>query len=587
MNKKLSLILVALLLSATLVILVHFPEVKASGVTVLDSYTDSGATRFIGAVWSASSSAVSQAFKTPAGIQYNLTASKFYLDRDNAPTCNVSSRLYSYTGTPNVDAVPSGDILEESDMLNVTSISTTGAWYQFNFTGSYTLTADTWYEIVFVAVEGHVDGSDSLNVHCDASSPTHSGNYAYKLGSWDPTAGGTIDLSFYVYGTPSDADAPTFGTISASNTIAGQSYTLSCTVEDNVAVDYYWFEIDGTNKTAQAFVSSPVTYEDTWTSSVPHTAEVYLYANDTSGNEGGSSLAEFELDYIEVTLAIVKNRIDITYTANITATAAWSNSTAFTLTSYTLNETDITSSIVQRINYTCSSIEPSYVFTSNEIYCIFDAVQVSGFSAVDSRINLSDEATFNFEATYAYDSAPYDGTAQVIGTTTRSTVGKTTYTLNAGAGDPTYPVWTLNETVPDVDVIFDQLEYELIPSDTMPAVNETMVLAIRIQRAYDDSDVTSYAVTLNRDNETWVENSGLSFFEDMEDDFVSHTYNVTALFDSTYGLSDYTWADGATQTVTVQWGGETTFWTLGFIIFLAGAIAVAFGILFMAKRRKK
>lgn len=126
----------------------------------------------------------------------NLTKAQFYLEQVlSPPSGNITVKLYTHTGTYGTSSKP-GTLLATSDTVNITSLPTSFALIDFNFSGGqqFSLVTGTHYEI---SVE-YSAADDYLDVGTDTSTPTHSGNSAFfDTGAW--TADASTDLIFYVY----------------------------------------------------------------------------------------------------------------------------------------------------------------------------------------------------------------------------------------------------------------------------------------------------------------------------------------------------------------------------------------------------
>ena len=96
-----------------------------------------------------------------------------------------------------------------------------------------------------------------------------------------------------------DTTSPTFGTVSATNTLTSTSATITCTVSDDVAVSFNSVRTNntgswaGTNQTAQSGGSASLTL--TWNGTVGNHVGVQIWANDTSNNVALSSITYFTL----------------------------------------------------------------------------------------------------------------------------------------------------------------------------------------------------------------------------------------------------------------------------------------------------
>ena len=142
---------------------------------------------------------------------------------------------------------------------------------------------------------------------------------------------------------PRDWAGPTIGSISADNTVAGSSVTLTSSITDKTAVDYVIPSWNNTgtwvNQTAidagssSSFVAN---FADTWNDTPGSVVSVVFYANDTLNNWGTSAQSDFTLysytaalsttqtevtegDTVTIDIAVTKNGSPFTdYLVNIT-----------------------------------------------------------------------------------------------------------------------------------------------------------------------------------------------------------------------------------------------------------------------------
>lgn len=90
-----------------------------------------------------------------------------WLRREGTLSGNITAKIYASTGTPEVDAVPTGSALVTSDTVAASSVGTGssptwGSWVPFDFSTLYTLEDGTYY---FLSIEySGSDGSDYLEI---------------------------------------------------------------------------------------------------------------------------------------------------------------------------------------------------------------------------------------------------------------------------------------------------------------------------------------------------------------------------------------------------------------------------------------
>jgi len=168
----------------------------------IDSYDDTiDSERMISAQWPSGtgSLAYGQTFR-PAST-YILTSCKFKIRRaSQALTGNLKAYLYLHTGTFGSVGLPTGSVLETSDSLDLSTLTTTYTWYTFTFSAAYTLVANTAYCLVVYSTDGSMTSSNQVKIG-GVDTGSHEGNglrFLSSVGSWEAYT--TIDVLFYVYG---------------------------------------------------------------------------------------------------------------------------------------------------------------------------------------------------------------------------------------------------------------------------------------------------------------------------------------------------------------------------------------------------
>jgi len=192
--------------------------------TLIDSYSESNQT--ISANIYSSQPENAQIFQ--CGVEgYRITKATFYLQKNGSPTGNCRAKLYAITGTVGSTAVPTGSALAVSGDVDVTTLSGSHSLIDFTFTGAnnYKLANGQAYAISFEYTGG--DGSNSVYVGLDNTSPSHAGNRAYYFGGWTPTD--AQDGCFYVYGDiiSSASISPSFSASSSQSASISPSASLS------------------------------------------------------------------------------------------------------------------------------------------------------------------------------------------------------------------------------------------------------------------------------------------------------------------------------------------------------------------------
>lgn len=169
-------------------------------------------------------------------------------------------------------------------------------------------------------------------------------------------------------------------------------------------------------------------------------------------------------DRVEVTLSVSDNRINVGERTSIRWRGIYEyDSSTFGGTIY-LNDT-LTKSTVGKYGYTTSSIsDPAYgltVFTSNEVYCIFDRVQVT-LDTQDDRIDVGSNASISWTGIYQYDKATFTGHLSLNDTTLKEAVGKYGYAVES-ISDPAYGLSAFTSN--SIGVVFDRVNITLTVQD--------------------------------------------------------------------------------------------------------------------------
>ena len=101
----------------------------------------------------------------------------WYLRKVGSPTGNATVSLYAHTGTFGTSSKANGAALATSTtVLDVSSLTTSSAWVDFEFDATATLTNATPY-VIAVSFAPGATTSDYIQVRRDQSSPTAPGNY--------------------------------------------------------------------------------------------------------------------------------------------------------------------------------------------------------------------------------------------------------------------------------------------------------------------------------------------------------------------------------------------------------------------------
>lgn len=139
---------------------------------------------------------VAQSF---TGDDVSLGSCKFYLKKSGSPTGNAVARLYEHTGTFGTSSIPGPGGLVTSDNFDVSTLTTSFALTNFNFSGAnqYAMVNGTKYCITIEYSGG--DASNQVIAGTVNRTTAHDGNLSYldSFSVWNADA--IHDLCFYVY----------------------------------------------------------------------------------------------------------------------------------------------------------------------------------------------------------------------------------------------------------------------------------------------------------------------------------------------------------------------------------------------------
>jgi len=162
-------------------------------IEIVDSYSESNFNLY--SIVGNTVKATGQTFTAKDGV---LSSVKFFMGKSGSPTGNAVAKIYAITGTLGTDGKPTGSPLAVSDVLDVSSLSTTLQLVELNFSGIN--------KINLLAMNYCIDleysngnSSNHIRFGIDNSSSSHSGNrfYSLNLSSWTSTI--SDDNIFYVY----------------------------------------------------------------------------------------------------------------------------------------------------------------------------------------------------------------------------------------------------------------------------------------------------------------------------------------------------------------------------------------------------
>jgi hypothetical protein len=169
-----------------------------------DSYAETNAEGTSPIGQSASTTRIAQSFK---GNGRPLTRASFYIRRVLAPAGNLTAVLYAHDGgTYGTTGLPTGTALATSTTaITSSTVSTTAAWVDFDFDGTFTPTDGTPYFIAIV-ISATAGLNDYIGVSQD-STGTHAGNYSTYTSSWGGLANRDVIFRIYTTGYVTDVTA--------------------------------------------------------------------------------------------------------------------------------------------------------------------------------------------------------------------------------------------------------------------------------------------------------------------------------------------------------------------------------------------
>jgi len=244
-------------------------------------------------------------------------------------------------------------------------------------------------------------------------------------------------------------------------------------------------------------------------------------------------------DRVQITLSVSDDRINVGDTATLSWTGLYEYDNATFTGSVTYNDTQLVHDVVGRKGYTVASIsDPTHgitVFVSNNIYCIWDRVQIT-LSTNDDRINVGSTATIIATGTYEYDGSQFTGTTTFNDTFTKNVVGKYGYKV-VSISDPTYGLTTFITN--EVYVIFDKVTVTLSAVDDTVAVGSTASITKTVVYQYDGAEFDG-TITLN---DTLTKSTVGTFY------YTTHTvsgdtYGITAFESNTVAINFLVDTDG-------------------------------------------
>ena len=119
-----------------------------------------------------------------------ISSVRFLVNKTGNPTDNLTSYIYAHSGTFGTSSVPTGAALATSSPYDPKNIPSSGdVWIELKFPTPYQTTSGTKYCITLATNHG---SGNYVGVWADSTSPTHEGNGAYYISSWEPE----FDLDF-------------------------------------------------------------------------------------------------------------------------------------------------------------------------------------------------------------------------------------------------------------------------------------------------------------------------------------------------------------------------------------------------------
>jgi phage minor structural protein len=205
--------------------------------TLIDSYSEVNADD---SQWldTLGTEGVGQSF-TGTGIY--LHSCKFYINKTGLPATFAYAKIYAHKGTYGTNGTPVSIALAISDPLPVEDLAETPALVLFTFSGANRIWLENGTKYVLTIEYYGANGSNYIEVWNDESSPTHGGNFCYKIYGDSWASDFSEDLIFYLYGT---AELTSPDVVTAINLITGTrereingmwSAKFICPADSNIA----------------------------------------------------------------------------------------------------------------------------------------------------------------------------------------------------------------------------------------------------------------------------------------------------------------------------------------------------------------
>ena len=335
---------------------VYAATIFADGYETVDYSNWDGTAQYLGSTMQISSNIVLEGRYSGESSMSAVNGTYAYAYKSLSPNPSV---LY-YRQYIRIDSLPPSGaeldlfgimdaVLGAGQHLSTITISNDGANYLWNFYyynsgGLYVvsstavgLKANTWYYVEILVTSGSGDGQVAVWIGEDLTTINEASpifNILNIVNNDLPTrdvffggyvtGGKSYPVNIFSDGVvisntwtgPRDYIKPTTGTISANSHSIGAQVTLSCSITDNVGVDYIIPSWNNTgawvNQTAIDANGSPsynAILSGKWNSIPGNVVSAIFYANDTSGNWVASSQINFPLNTYVAVLSVAQSGI--------------------------------------------------------------------------------------------------------------------------------------------------------------------------------------------------------------------------------------------------------------------------------------
>jgi len=230
-------------------------------------------------------------------------------------------------------------------------------------------------------------------------------------------------------------------------------------------------------------------------------------------------------DRVSITLSVEDSHIDVETMASV----VWVGFYEYDLTIFSgtvmLNDTNLVKTTVGRYGFTpLNIIDPLHgltVFTSNEVYCIWNRVNIQ-LTITDGRIDVGSNASLSWVGVYEYDGEAFSGTVTYNDTLTKDAVNKYSFSVST-ISDPLYDLTAFSSN--SVHCIFDRVSITVGVADDRIDVGSQALISWYGIHLFDGS-VFEGDVTLNNTQ---------TIYNNVE----RHGYTVVSIYDPLYGLTSF------------------------------------------------